>query len=61
MSRRRVVLDTLGKCDWYISLGSAIWQKLTVRNLVIYLAAFALRTVAHDVALRLWVQLCHLP
>ena len=57
MNRRRVVLDTLGKCDWYISLGSAIWQKLTVRNLVIYLAAFAPRTVA----LRLWVQLCHLP
>ena len=59
MSWRRLLLQTLEKRDWYVSLGAAIWQKLTMRNLVIYLAAFALRTVAHDVALRLWVQIVH--
>jgi hypothetical protein len=59
MSWRRLLLQTLKKRDWYVSPGAAIWRKLTLRNLVIYLAAFALRTAAHDVALRLWVQIAH--
>lgn len=47
-------------CDLKRSLRTTIRQKIRVRNIVIYLLAFAMRTVVREIFVRWWTHVSHL-